>query len=247
MSQQKPEWFENWFGSPYYRMLYTHRNEEEAQIFIQNLLNFLKPNPGCKILDIACGEGRHSIQLADKGFEVTGIDLSSLSIAFAKKNETDNLRFFVHDMRLPFCVNYFDYALNCFTSFGYFAHTLDHELAAKSFAGNIKKNGTLVIDYLNKNYSLQRLVPFETIEREGIKFSINRSMNTTHFLKEISFTDLNGRQRIYQEKVAVFSLENFRSIFEKVGLKLVHFFGDYHLQPYHENDSPRLIMVFLKS
>lgn len=246
MSQQQPEWFENWFGSPYYRMLYTHRNDEEAQLFIQNLLQYLQPKEGSRILDIACGEGRHSIQLADKGFDVTGIDLSPLSIAVAKKWEQPKLHFYVHDMRMPFCVNYFDYALNAFTSFGYFATKHDHEIAAKSFANNLKKNGILVIDYLNSNYSLQRLVPFEIIERNNIPFTIKRKKDNTHFLKEISFTDFKGKQRIYQEKVAAFSLENFKDIFENTGLTLQYVFGDYQLHEYQENDSPRMIMVFKK-
>ena len=246
MSHQQPEWFENWFGSPYYRMLYTHRNDIEAQTFIQNLLTFLHPTVGSKMLDIACGEGRHSIQLASKGFVVTGIDISALSISQAKKSEKDNLQFYVHDMRLPFCFNYYDFAFNCFTSFGYFAHNRDHEQAAKSFAGNLKRKGTLIVDYLNKNYSLQHLVPAETIVREGITFSIKRRMTETHFLKEISFSDFNGKQRIYQERVAAFSIENFKEIFSKAGLEMENVFGDYQLNKYCDNDSPRLVMVFKK-
>jgi SAM-dependent methyltransferase len=246
MSQQQCEWFENWFGSPYYRMLYTHRNEDEAKTFVLNLLNFLQPNPDSRMLDIACGEGRHSIQLAEKGFDVTGIDLSPLSISHAKKAEQENLSFFVHDMRFPFYNNYFDFAFNFFTSFGYFAHARDNDFAAQSFARNLKKNGTLVVDYLNKNYSIERLIPFEKIEKGGIAFSIKRVLTETHFVKEISFVDFNNKQRIYFEKVAAFSLYNFKEIFANAGLFLEKAFGDYQLNDYYENLSPRMIMVFKK-
>jgi len=61
--------------SEYYRMLYRHRGEEEARLFINNIISLLKLPPGSTILDCGCGRGRHSIYLAEKGLEVTGIDI----------------------------------------------------------------------------------------------------------------------------------------------------------------------------
>src|SRR5690606_21720625 len=133
MQQEQVDWFESWFGSPYYHILYEHRDELEAQAFVEELINYLQPLPKSSMADIACGEGRYSIQLAEYGFDVVGIDLSHASIEKAKKHEKENLRFFVHDMRFPFYINYFDYVFNFFTSFGYFASQRDHLMAAKSF------------------------------------------------------------------------------------------------------------------
>ena len=73
-------WFKDWFNSPYYHQLYFNRDDREAAAFIDKLINYLKPVPGSSMLDVACGKGRHSIQLANKGFDVTGIDLSNDSI-----------------------------------------------------------------------------------------------------------------------------------------------------------------------
>src|SRR5438874_9666785 len=99
--QERP-WFKNWFSSPYYHQLYFKRDEKEAAIFIDKLIDHLKPKPSAQILDVACGLGRHSILLAGKGFEVTGIDLSEDSINEALKYQTEKLHFYQHDMRLPF-------------------------------------------------------------------------------------------------------------------------------------------------
>ena len=110
-------WYQDWFNSPYYHLLYQHRDEQEAAEFIDRLMGYLHPREGSRMLDVACGKGRHAVQLARYGFEVTGIDLSEESIAFAKKTETPNLQFFRHDMRQPFYINYFHYAFNFFTSF----------------------------------------------------------------------------------------------------------------------------------
>jgi 2-polyprenyl-3-methyl-5-hydroxy-6-metoxy-1,4-benzoquinol methylase len=116
---QQP-WFKDWFNSPYYHQLYFNRDEQEAAAFIDKLIDYLKPLPGSTMLDVACGKGRHSIQLANNGFDVTGIDLSDDSINEALQSETAQLHFYRHDMRLPFWINYFNYAFNFFTSFGYF-------------------------------------------------------------------------------------------------------------------------------
>ncbi len=73
-------WFKDWFNSPYYHQLYFNRDEKEAAAFIDKLINYLQPAPNASMLDVACGKGRHSIHLAEKGFDVTGIDLSEDSI-----------------------------------------------------------------------------------------------------------------------------------------------------------------------
>jgi 2-polyprenyl-3-methyl-5-hydroxy-6-metoxy-1,4-benzoquinol methylase len=78
-------WFKDWFNTPYYHQLYFKRDEKEAAAFIDQLIDYLKPPPGSSMLDVACGKGRHSIQLASKGFDVTGIDLSEDSIAEANR------------------------------------------------------------------------------------------------------------------------------------------------------------------
>jgi SAM-dependent methyltransferase len=240
------DWYKNWFGSPYYKVLYQNRDEYEAQEFLENLLGYLQPRPGCSMLDIACGEGRYARQLAEHGFDVTGIDISVQSIETAKEYESDNLHFFTHDMRLPFYINYFDYAFNFFTSFGYFEHDRDHLLAAKSFAAALKPNGILVVDYLNFEHVMANLVPEETVERDGQLFHLTRRLERKHIVKEISFTDSDNKPHKYCESVAAFTLSDFIRIFKQADMSLVSTFGDYHLGQYHPVDSPRLIMVFKK-
>src|SRR4249919_1553262 len=158
MSEQA--WYKEWFNSPFYHKLYFERDEKEAAAFISTLIDHLEPAPGSYMLDIACGRGRHSRILAEKGFSVTGIDISFDSIAFAKKyvrkdsfGENKTLEFYQHDMRLTFRVNYFDYAFNFFTSFGYFKTRREHDDAIRTIANGLNPNGIFVIDYLNVHYS----------------------------------------------------------------------------------------------
>jgi SAM-dependent methyltransferase len=243
---QESDWFESWFGSPYYKILYQNRDEYEAEAFVETLLEYLQPLPGSRMADIACGEGRYSVQLAEHGYDVMGIDLSRGSIAKAKASENEHLHFYIHDMRMPFYINYFDYAFNFFTSFGYFAHDRDHLLAAKSFAASLRKNGLLVIDYLNTENILQSLEPESTVHRGSYTFNIKRKLERNHFVKEISFTDADNKPRHYNESVAAFTLSDFIKMFKAAGMSLVATFGNYKLEGYNPFESPRMIMVFKK-
>lgn len=245
MSPRK-DWFKTWFGSPYYKLLYQHRDDLEAEAFVQRLLDYLQPVPGSRMLDIACGEGRFAVHLAARGYEVVGIDLSEETIERARWEEKENLRFFVHDMRLPFYTDYFDYAFNFFTSFGYFNSIDDHLQAARSFAQGLKMQGLLVIDYLNRDNVLANLVKKETVIRGDYQFDIERGLEGDHIVKTIRFMDGQGIPRRFVERVAAFSMADFIRIFRQAGLKPVANFGDYQLGGYDPIHSPRMISIFKK-
>jgi len=240
-------WFKDWFNSPYYHQLYFKRDETEAAAFINKLIEHLKPQPGSQMLDVACGKGRHSIQLAEKNFRVTGIDLSEDSIREAKEEESENLEFFVHDMRLPFRINYFDYAFNFFTSFGYFKTRREHDNAIRTIAQSIKPNGVFVMDYLNVHYAEDNLVHKSDKEIEGVNYYITKWFDEDHFYKKIVVEDENLAEPLeYTEKVAKFSLGDFTEMFAYQGLQIQEVFGDYMFNNYDVKKSPRMIMIARK-
>lgn len=216
-------------------------------MFVASLVERLCPPAGSRIVDIACGEGRFAGQLERLGYEVTGIDLSEQRIEKAKELETEKLHFYVHDMRFPFYINYFDFAFNFFTSFGYFDTARDNHMAAHAFAAALKKGGTLVVDYFNEQYVEDRLVPAETISKNGVTFAIRRFIDQGKIVKEIDLEDEEGLMHHFQERVSAFKLEDFRRLFRAEGLTLEEYFGDYELNPFDEIRSPRLIMIFRKA
>lgn len=241
-------WFKDWFDSDYYHLLYQHRDEQEALDFIRALIAYLKPIPGSRTVDVACGKGRHSKALADMGFDVTGIDLSASSIDEAKKDESDSLHFYQHDMRLPFCINYFDYAFNFFTSFGYFRTRREHDSAIRTIAQSLKPGGVFVIDYLNVHYTEERLEKSFTTAVDGIKFHITKWQDEDHFFKQIQVSDAsnNAPKHLYTERVAKFSLGDFTDILSFQGMQVQEVFGDYRLGRYDVKKSPRMIIVAKK-
>ena len=243
-------WFEDWFNSDYYHLLYKHRDELEAEGFIRKLIAHLQPPAGARMVDVACGKGRHSKVLSELGFDVTGIDLSAASIEAALEQENDHLHFYQHDMRMPFWINYFDYAFNFFTSFGYFRTRREHDNAIRSLAGSLKKGGKLVIDYINVAKASREL-PQTFLQEElsdQITFQIAKWQDEHHFYKQIQIKDAAGSslRHLFTEKVAKFSLHDFSEMLAYSGLQIQEIFGDYQLNPYDGQQSDRLILIATK-
>jgi SAM-dependent methyltransferase len=238
------EWYKAWFNSPFYHKLYFERDENEAQKFILRLLKLLKPPTGSRILDVACGRGRHSKFLAAQGFDITGIDLSFDSIEFAKQFEKENLHFYQHDMRMPMWINYFDYAFNFFTSFGYFATRREHDDAIRTIGKCLKPGGIALFDYLNVHYVEDRLVHDEIKTIDKTRYEIHRWMGEGHFYKKITITDPSlDSPKEFCEKVAKLSLGDFTDMLSFQNLQVVEVFGDYELNGYDVRKTPRMIVV----
>ncbi len=241
----KKNWFEEWFDSPFYHRLYKHRNTEEAECFITNLVEFLEPPSSSHILDLACGKGRHSIFLNKLGFHVTGLDLSRNSIAAAKKYENDQLRFDVHDMRCVYEKEAFDYVFNLFTSFGYFNSDEENQRVLRAIEKQLKPQGILVLDYLNANKVRSSLIPNEQKIIDGTQFHISRRIEDNRVIKEISFSDGTDNYK-HTEQVELITREHFETYLNATSLQIIHTFGGYNLDEYEPNHSPRLILVAKK-
>ncbi len=239
------EWFESWFNTPYYHILYKHRDDTEAKIFLKKLMDHLAPSPKCKILDLACGQGRHSIYLDSLGYKVTGYDLSEASISHALEKSEGNAIFKVQDMREAY-EERFDLILNLFTSFGYFENENDHFKAIDEVSKGLTKHGVFVLDFMNVKKILLGLVEEEVQQIEGISFRIKRSIIDDQIVKSISFTH-NDSTHEYYEKVKAFSLSDLASLLERTGLQIRELFGDYELNPFDATQSERLILIASKN
>ncbi len=242
MLKDSTKWYASWFDTPYYHILYKERNYTEAQMFMDNLTQYLSLESNNHILDLACGKGRHSIYLNKIGYKVTGIDLSKNSITHASQFANDNLQFKIHDMRQPFSQQ-FDAVFNLFTSFGYFEHEKDNLDTIQAIKANLNETGFGVIDFLNADYVISNLVADEQKVVDNITFNIKRYVKDGYIYKDISFED-NGQSFSFSEKVEAITLQDFERYFEQAGIHLLDIFGDYHLKPFNLQTSPRLIMIF---
>ncbi|UWY26512.1 class I SAM-dependent methyltransferase [Flavobacterium sp. TR2] len=235
-------WYSSWFDTPYYHILYKDRNYREAQIFMDNLTHYLNLPEKAKVLDLACGKGRHSIYLNQLGYDVLGADLSENSIAEASINSNKTLHFKVHDMREPFDEK-FDAIFNLFTSFGYFESDDDNLTTLKAIKESLSEYGFAVIDFMNVTNVIENLVPEEIKTVDEIDFHIKRYVEDGHIFKEIDFED-KGRKYHFTEKVKALTLKDFQDLMDEAGIFLLDIFGDYKLKKFHKTESERLIMIF---
>ncbi|RSK42598.1 class I SAM-dependent methyltransferase [Hymenobacter perfusus] len=240
------EWFSTWFDSPYYHRLYQDRDYAEARDFLSRLLAHLHPKPTARLLDLACGKGRHAMYLSEQGYDVTGVDLSAQSIAHARQFAHRHLHFQVHDMREPLPYGPFDFVLNLFTSFGYFEHEAENVVALRNAAAELRPGGKMVIDFLNTEQTIQALVAHETKTVGETTFHLHRHFHNDFIVKEISFRDDQGEEQHFEERVRALSRERFEEYFQLAGLRLAEILGDYHLRPFEQATSPRMIFVLKK-
>jgi len=238
------QWFTTWFDSPHYHKLYGYRDDSEAARFVDALIDRLRPGPDAHLLDLGCGAGRHAKHLASKGFQVTGVDLAASSIAEARRFGRPGLRFVRHDMRVPFGQQDFDVVFNFFTSFGYFDDPTEHLQVVSNIAESLRGGGRLVLDYLNVHAAEARQAPAETKAVDGVTYGLTRWSDARHFFKRIEITETPGSQPlVYVEKVAKFTLPDFRKMFARQGLTIEEVYGDYGLHAFDPDASPRLILV----
>ena len=242
-------WFETWFDTPYYHILYNDRDFTEAENFITLLVNYLKINPPSKIIDLACGKGRHSVFLNKMGFQVLGLDLSKKSIEHNQEFENLTLKFNVHDMRNEIIPQIsavkVDAVFNLFTSFGYFEDPLDDQKVFKSISNVLIEEGYFVLDFLNSKWVENTLVPEEKICKGGIYFHVKKKIEDQHVIKDITFTH-EGKEFHFFEKVKLHTLEEINDYANQFGFERTEIFGDYKLNNFDVELSPRCINVFQK-
>ena len=242
-----PEWFSTWFDSVYYHRLYRERDQPEAHLLLDNLAAWLRLKPGARLLDLACGRGRHSLDLRRRGFDVTGVDLAPASIAHAQQFADEHLLFRVHDMRASLHQpGHYDCVLNLFTSFGYFNSEAENVLVLQAVAEALRPGGELVLDYLNTHRVERRLVAEETKTEGGTTFQLHRRIHDGYFEKRIDFVDNAHQPHSFTERVMALWPEQFEEYFRLAGLRIRACFGDYQLNPYAAETSPRLLYIVKK-
>jgi SAM-dependent methyltransferase len=242
VNKNNENWFSSWFDTKYYHLLYKDRDNNDAQLFMKHLTNYLNLPENGTILDLACGKGRHALYLNSLGYKVTGADLSTNSIKHAKQFENDTLKFAVHDMRTDYHEK-FDAVFNLFTSFGYFEDENDNIKTLNAIQNSLSEYGFGVIDFMNVDFIIDNLVSEEIKTVEHIEFHIKRYLKDNFIYKEIRFTD-NNEDFFFTEKVQAITLNDFKTYLQKANITLLDVFGDYKLSKFHTKTSQRLILIF---
>ena len=244
----------NWYTRSFttdYLTIYAHRDQEEAETHIDNLLRLIKIQSEWKILDLACGDGRYSFALQKRGFpHVTGLDLSLCLLQCARKQTrltTSFVNFVSADMRkLPFRSCSFNLILSMFTSFGYFVSDNENESVIHQIADSLSPGGFFYLDYLNADYVMNNLIPFTQRQIDDVYIEEKRWINqqSSRVEKEIKI-DVANNVQTYYESIRLFTKKELDEMLMKAGLSTQSVFGNYNHNDF-KKESPRLIYLAKK-
>lgn len=233
-------WFKEWFGTPYYALLYGHRDEEEARTQVDGAVALTGLVAGSRVLDMACGRGRHARWFAARGMHVSGFDVNQDAIS-AARIAAPQADLCVHDMRDPFAENTFDLVVNLFTSFGYFDKRSDDLLVLHSAYAALKPGGSLLIDFMNTPRVIAGLVAHEERAVGDIRFTMTRRVHNGMVEKSIRVCD-NGVKHHYLERVMALTPEEIASMAVKCGFTIAGRFGDFNGSRYDMERSERFLL-----
>jgi SAM-dependent methyltransferase len=244
----KNEWFRKWFSNKYYLELYKHRDDKEATDLINLIQRSISLKNNDKVLDVCCGAGRHSIELARRGFDVTGFDLSEYLIGEANKQKkflkekNVNVKFLIKDMRNFNFRNSFDLILNIFSSFGYFEKDEENFKVFGNVKSSLKKNGYFVFDFLNEAVLRKTLVKKDFVMIAGKKAIQERRIENNFVYKDIKV----GKD-LFTERIKLYSCKEICSQLESTGFKVIKLSGDYYGNKFLKNKSKRFIIIAQKN
>lgn len=242
------EWFEDWFSTEEYLYVYRHRNNDDAVDLFNLILKNIEIEPGAKVLDLACGAGRHSILFAKNGYDVTSVDLSENLLNVARKSAEElmlNINIIKSDLRLLNLADRFQLIINLFTSFGYFEQDYENEKIIKIVEQQLNENAYFVLDFFNVVHLKKNLIPISYDKIEEAIIRQERTFDQDRIVKKITVIKKNS-ERSYFESVRAYSKSELSSMILKNGLKIIKIFGDYSGNAFDENNSSRIIIIAQK-
>jgi SAM-dependent methyltransferase len=243
----KEEWFNDEdFWENYAPIIFDDRHWAEVPTVADGLsrLAGLELNaPGCKVLDLCCGMGRITAELARRGFAATGVDLSQAMLECARQdatNENLEIEYVQADARSFKRPDFFDTAVNLYISFGYFEDAAEDQLVAKNVLESLKPGGNFIIETLGKEIAVRDFTDGEWFERAGFTVLTEyEALDSWARLKSrwvLIPRDTDGLKRIEKTfSQRLYAATELRALLFKAGFGAVELYGGWDKRPYDQN------------
>lgn len=232
-------WFENEaFWTAYASLMFDERRWAEVPAVIDGIEALARPRPGCAVLDACCGPGRHSLELARRGYRVTGLDLTEAYLEAARDSaaaDGTSPEFLRGDVRTWERPGAFELCLNLFTSFGYFESPEEDLEALRRFRASLAPGGALVLETLGKETAVRDFIEGEWFERDGWTVCTEFKVHGAWEGLETRWILLRGAERIDHAFVQrLYSAVELRAALRAAGFASVELYGSVEGAPYDE-------------
>ncbi len=239
------DWTQDYFDDTYRRLFLETVDPARTRQQVQELLRLCPLVPGSSILDVGCGIGRHSIELASLGFKVTGVDFNSRYIAACQEQVAGlglNVRFITADSRFMRLDIQADLTISLWSSFGYYGEPGDLQTLQR-MAEHTRHGGHVFVDVENRDYITKHFVPEEWHE-DGQELVVERRrfdvLNGTVVTRRIV---VNGSmRREYRRVLRMYTVPELKTLLEHAGLRPGHWYGDYDGSRFGP-ESKRMIVI----
>jgi SAM-dependent methyltransferase len=244
------DWFEDeafWEGL--FSFLFPAARFAAAESEIDKLVRLVDFQGG-KVLDVACGPGRHSVALAKRGYVVTGIDRSKFLLQKARNHAAEagnKIEWVEEDMRHFVRQDSFDLAISLFTSFGYFAKEEENLLVLQNIFQNLKPGGLFLMDILGKERLARQYQPtlVHEIEDGGLLIERPKIVDDWSGIQNEWILIQGVSVRRFYFHHTVYSGKELKSMLLQAGFSTVKLYGDLDGNEYGV-DAPRLVAVARK-
>jgi SAM-dependent methyltransferase len=234
MEQPDSEWWRSWFG-PGYLALYDGYLAERTPVEIDRLEALLALKPPRRILDLPCGQGRHAIELAGRGYDVTGADLSPYLLGVAEERARTSgvrVRWIPADMRRAIAGETFEVVLNLFTSLGYFADEGDDRKVVRAAASMLAPGGRFVLELINGERVMARFQEREwfTVGQSGVveRRSLDRTARRMVVERTVS---TRNEEEVSLHALRLYGRPDVEEMLRAAGVDRVDLYGDWNGEP----------------
>lgn len=241
------EWFESEdFWRDLYPFMFPAERFRAANDEVTEILA-LTQCTGHRVLDLCCGPGRHSVEFAQRGFSVTGVDRSPFLLQIARQRGAEagvSVEWVSDDMRQFVRPDTFDLACNMFTSFGYFKDEQDDLTVLRNVHTSLKDGGVLIMELLGKerlarvwqNSSCNDLPDGAVLlERRQLRCDWSRILSEWTLIKD-------GHTRTFSFEHAIYSGRELKDRLLDCGFHTVRLYGSLGGAPY-DQEAVRLVAV----